>query len=462
MKRLFALATLFSLILINRASADSPPALPTLIGDIIVVDDASVWNVGGISVAYNSTDDEFRVFWFDSRIEDQNDVYSQRLSTLGELLGANLTICAGIPSYSTTACAYDPIANQYFFVCRYQNGGPGTEGFNHAYGGLVSARGGLINGLTDVCNGGLEPTLAYNSVDQQFFLEARNFYGGGAEGIRGQRFDRDGNVIGGGVTITNTDWPAPCGQVCYNSNANQYLATWREQSNENLQGRIINADGTFATSAFVISTMFPESVLAASAAFDPVNDRYLVLWSGFYGGGAYGQFLSLTGAPVGGPFMVFEPDGYRLKTFVAYDPVNRVYLAAWQDLLDVWVQLLSDSGELLGDPINLGGYPDGSPRVAVNTTSGGFLVVWWDRTYVDNNNVLAQLVGVEPEFMIGDVNCDGVINNFDINPFVLALTNPAGYAAQYPGCDIMLADTSGDGVVNNFDISPFVGLLTAP
>lgn len=60
----------------------------------------------------------------------------------------------------------------------------------------------------------------------------------------------------------------------------------------------------------------------------------------------------------------------------------------------------------------------------------------------------------------GDLNCDGVVNNFDIDPFVLALTDPAGYAAAYPECDIALGDVNGDGAVNNFDIDPFVALLT--
>ena len=60
----------------------------------------------------------------------------------------------------------------------------------------------------------------------------------------------------------------------------------------------------------------------------------------------------------------------------------------------------------------------------------------------------------------GDLNCDTVLNAFDIDPFVLALTNPDGYAAAYPDCDRMLADINADGVVDAFDIDPFVELLT--
>ena len=60
----------------------------------------------------------------------------------------------------------------------------------------------------------------------------------------------------------------------------------------------------------------------------------------------------------------------------------------------------------------------------------------------------------------GDANCDGQVNSFDIDPFVLTLTDPVGYAAAYPDCDILTADINGDGSVNSFDIDPFVLLLT--
>ena len=58
------------------------------------------------------------------------------------------------------------------------------------------------------------------------------------------------------------------------------------------------------------------------------------------------------------------------------------------------------------------------------------------------------------------MNCDGHVNNFDIDPFVLAVASgQAPYEATYPDCDFMNADINDDGTVNNFDIDPFVGLL---
>jgi hypothetical protein len=62
--------------------------------------------------------------------------------------------------------------------------------------------------------------------------------------------------------------------------------------------------------------------------------------------------------------------------------------------------------------------------------------------------------------LTGDMNCDGEVNAFDIDPFVLALTDPDAYDLAYPNCDIMNGDINGDGEVNAFDIDPFVELLT--
>jgi hypothetical protein len=62
---------------------------------------------------------------------------------------------------------------------------------------------------------------------------------------------------------------------------------------------------------------------------------------------------------------------------------------------------------------------------------------------------------------LGDMNCDLAINGYDIDPFVLALTDPAGYAAEYPECYGLNADCNSDGLVNGYDIDPFVALLLA-
>lgn len=68
---------------------------------------------------------------------------------------------------------------------------------------------------------------------------------------------------------------------------------------------------------------------------------------------------------------------------------------------------------------------------------------------------IAHLPGGKP----GDMNCDGLVNNMDVDPFVTALLFPQEFSVRYPGCNRIRADINADGAVNNFDIDPFVALL---
>ena len=92
---------------------------------------------------------------------------------------------------------------------------------------------------------------------------------------------------------------------------------------------------------------------------------------------------------------------------------------------------------------------------------------WFATSPADAHEVLVSFA-TEPvrdfgsrQFAPGDLNGDGVVNNQDIAPFVLALTSPTDYEAQHPSVPLLtVADLNGDGVVNNQDIAPFVALLT--
>lgn len=42
--------------------------------------------------------------------------------------------------------------------------------------------------------------------------------------------------------------------------------------------------------------------------------------------------------------------------------------------------------------------------------------------------------------VVGDANCNGVASVADINALLLALTDPAAYAAQHPGCNHLHGD----------------------
>lgn len=73
----------------------------------------------------------------------------------------------------------------------------------------------------------------------------------------------------------------------------------------------------------------------------------------------------------------------------------------------------------------------------------------------------ATNLALAPVGLAGDMNCDGVVSVSDIGGFVLALTDPAGYAAAFPNCNVLHADVNDDGVVSVGDIGSFVSLLTS-
>ena len=83
----------------------------------------------------------------------------------------------------------------------------------------------------------------------------------------------------------------------------------------------------------------------------------------------------------------------------------------------------------------------------------------WDG---DGNGAAAVDMGAYEfgSYCYGDLDCNGNCDFGDINPFVLALNDPAGYRTAFPDCDIYLADLNADGHVDFGDINPFVALLS--
>lgn len=78
------------------------------------------------------------------------------------------------------------------------------------------------------------------------------------------------------------------------------------------------------------------------------------------------------------------------------------------------------------------------------------------------DNTLVHVVSPVP-FLLGDMNGDGVTNNFDIQPFEIALTNVGTFGAAYPHVPDFRrrGDVDDNGMLNNFDIQPFENLLTS-
>ena len=204
---------------------------------------------------------------------------------------------------------------------------------------------------------------------------------------------------------------------------NKYLLVWRMNSlsnaNNYIAGRIMNADGSFPPGYFTIAE-------------------------------AYGRQLRPTVQRDGTSFIVAWEDQRNQASF-------------FDARTDIYGVRVSETGALL-DPV---GFPicastDGEAGTALLSRPDGVSLVACARftteSPLDTYRIGVTRIGA-PAMMRGDINCDGAVDFFDIDPLVLALSGAAAYAAEFPNCDWLSADCDMDGDVDFFDIDPFVALL---
>jgi hypothetical protein len=89
--------------------------------------------------------------------------------------------------------------------------------------------------------------------------------------------------------------------------------------------------------------------------------------------------------------------------------------------------------------------------------TGDLLISVTEETSLTDDDI--DVVLIPSAHTAGDMNCDGALNNGDIDALVEALTNRSGYEADYPGCSALNGDVDGDGQLTFFDVDPFLSLL---
>ncbi|MBL8878994.1 MAG: hypothetical protein JNG88_07725 [Phycisphaerales bacterium] len=213
--------------------------------------------------------------------------------------------------------------------------------------------------------------------------------------------------------------------------------------------------------------------LSPSFAYDPLTDECFVFWTEANSGqsqwGVYGQRL------VGGVRQWADAG----REFVALSTNQNAFVRALSSAGGAMVFYFDRSGsaKVVGFSAGAAGAMRWSPSVidvcsvlsgkarldaCVSAQTGEAMLAWGDAR-VDARGVYGQNVracdGRLGALYLGDLDCDGTVNNLDIDAFVQALVDPADYAVDHPGCDIERADVNVDCSVDNFDIDPFVGLL---
>lgn len=147
----------------------------------------------------------------------------------------------------------------------------------------------------------------------------------------------------------------------------------------------------------------------------------------------------------------------------------------WSD--DVWID--GDYRLLSGSPcVDAGGNsavpPDtfdmngnGDPAEPLPLDLGGQVRLVDDLLTADAGDGEPPVVDIgahEYQFasLLGDMNCDGVVNTDDIPLFTEALPDPVAFDAAHMACGSMQADIDRSGTPDGLDVQPFVNLLVTP
>lgn len=135
-----------------------------------------------------------------------------------------------------------------------------------------------------------------------------------------------------------------------------------------------------------------------------------------------------------------------------------------------------DTDALVIDPmLNLANVGAGGSAIVQATLSdanvGEFSATYtlstFDQRTADNWQTGApltiQLTGtVVPDSVLGDMNCDDVVDMADVPPFALAIMNRGAYENAFPDCDADRSDLNEDQFSDGRDIAGFVEMLLQP
>jgi hypothetical protein len=436
------------------------------------------------AVAYNSTDNQYLVVWSGddntgSLVDEEFEIYGQRLSATGSGLGTNDFRISDIgpdgnPAYGAfaPAVAYNSTDNQYLVVWS------GDDDINEEYeiyGQRLSA---TSSGLgtndfrisdmgTDgsTAYGAFEPAVAYNSTDNQYLVvwSGDDNTGSLVDGefeIYGQRLNASGGGVGtndfrisvmGGTGDAAYDAYAPA--TVYNSTDNEYLVVWEGNNSDDefeIYGQLLSATGG-GISFRRISDMGPDGDAAYGAsgsavAYNSHANEYLVTWWGdndyFQVDDEYeifGQRLDADGNEVGDNDLriTYVGASYNIN-YSAYSPAMAYnsranqYLVVWRGddntppLVDNEYEII---GRRMGEPeeiriSHMGGdalFDAFRPAVAYNSTDNEYLVVWSG----DDNT--GALVNEEFEIFGQRLNASGT--EVGANDFRISDMGPNGNTA---------------------------------
>jgi len=246
-----------------------------------------------------------------------------------------------------------------------------------------------------------------------------------------------------------------------------FLVAWSETSDASgieIMGRMVDTDGTAGLDAITICSNTLNQYDPA-VAFDPENDRFLVVWKDARTGDSdsiWGQFVSSDGTPTGGNFQISDENATDPEDpGVACNTADGSFLVLWSDFRgadqDIYGRLVMDSDDFLPaasdrvicDAVNT----QSSPDAAYLPSADEFLVAWLDdRVAMENEEIYGLYTEGDGSYTAGDFAVVEYLGDVD------SLGSPSVSAVTQSRHTLVACLINGDQITLTLvgDSSPFI------
>ena len=340
---------------------------------------------------------------------------------------------------SQPAIAYDSQNNRYLIAYLKTD----REG-NNLYGKILNCDGSDFSEefvISNTFSSQYNPEIAYDSVNRRFLVVFYAYVSGTSYDIYGQLVNADGTLNGSSFVISNAENEQRYPKVAYDSVNQRFLVVWedyRTDEDNDIYGQLINAiDSSLIGSNFPIAQGNGDQVSPAAVAFDRVNQRYLVAWNDNQSNwNIYGQLVNANGTLYGSSLPISTAGEYRINPSIAYDSTNQRFLVAFAAYnpstdYDIYAQLINADGSPNGStvPISQAVSIQSGPTVGFDSINQRYLVVWHDYRGADYD-IYGQYISANGTISGSNFAISEAVNN-QYNPKVASNSNYANFLVIY-------------------------------
>ncbi len=290
------------------------------------------------AVASNNTN-EYLVAWQYAYSSTDHDIYARRVDSAGNLASAELPVATTGYYESRPSVAFDPTNRRYLVVWERRIGDE-EFGQRDIFAQLLYENGtlyGLQFVISALSDNEAYPSVAYSSYDGSYLVVWQKRNAWGEYDIYGQRVTAGGSLVGSPILISAAANHQYYPRLAYDYYDHRYLVVWEDHflgaSNWDINGQLINADGSLYGSTIAIASENANNCLSPDVAFNPASGDFVVTYEYEYSASdhdVYWRRVTYLGATPDAPIGVSTLTSNEFRPVVASGGQTKA-VVAWED-----------------------------------------------------------------------------------------------------------------------------------